>query len=117
MKTQKTDRKIIILGYPDVNEKLKNIASDFSNIFVYDIQNIFHTIELIRHCEQLISPDTSTIHIASGFHKPIIGLYSQDAENFNHWKPLSGIVNILFYEKDINEISPNQFSEEWFRIG
>ncbi|MCW9699641.1 MULTISPECIES: glycosyltransferase family 9 protein [unclassified Avibacterium] len=113
--SQKTDRKIIILGYPDVNKKLLNIASDFCNVFVYDTQNIFHTIELIKHCAYLISPDTSTIHIASGFNKPIIGFYSQDQVNFNHWKPTSNIVNILFYEKDINEISPLRFYEDWFK--
>lgn len=115
LQNQKAGRKIIILGYPDVNEKLKNIASDFSNVFVYDIQNIFHTIELIRYCEQIISPDTSTIHIASGFNKPIIGIYSQDQVNFNHWKPTSTTVNILFYEKNINEIFPEQLLEEWFK--
>ncbi|MFZ7200701.1 glycosyltransferase family 9 protein [Avibacterium avium] len=113
LKSKKADRKIIILGYPDVNERLKSIASDFSDIFVYDTQNIFHTIELIRHCEQLISPDTSTIHIASGFNKPIIGIYSNDMKNFSHWKPITKNPHILFYQDNINEIEPEKIKADW----
>lgn len=47
LKSKKSDRKIIILSYPEVNKKLKDIALGFSDVFVYDTQNIFHTIEQI----------------------------------------------------------------------
>ncbi|AZI14121.1 glycosyltransferase family 9 protein [Avibacterium paragallinarum] len=108
------DKHIIILSYPEVTNKLRTIAKEFKNVFVHNTQNIFHTISLIKYCDQLISPDTSSVHIASGFNKPIIGIYSEDKTNFTHWKPISEKVNILFYQNDINEINPEQFLKKWF---
>ncbi|MEE3622185.1 glycosyltransferase family 9 protein, partial [Avibacterium paragallinarum] len=108
------DKHIVILSYPEVTNKLRTIAKEFKNVFVHNTQNIFHTISLIKYCDQLISPDTSSVHIASGFNKPIIGIYSEDKTNFTHWKPISEKVNILFYQNDINEINSEQFLKKWF---
>ncbi|HDR1813020.1 TPA: lipopolysaccharide heptosyltransferase family protein, partial [Pasteurella multocida] len=89
--------------------------SDYSNIFVYeDSKTIFHVIELIRFSEILISPDTSTVHIASGLDKKIIAFYSKDIENYQHWGPnSSNETHIVFYEKTVNEILPKEIKIDW----
>lgn len=111
--TQK--KPIVLLSYPDVFEKLQEISKQFEQVFVFDTKNIFHTIELIRYADWLISPDTSTIHIASGLNKRIITFYSDDPDNFTHWGPMSkNETHILFYKKNVNEISPFHIKHEWF---
>lgn len=108
------NQPLVLLSYPEVNAKLKSIAANYENIFVHNTTTIFHTIELIRNAALLISTDTSTVHIASGFNKKIIGLYRDDSIAFIHWKPMSKAeTHILFYKENINEISPEQIKPEW----
>ncbi|HDR1000791.1 TPA: glycosyltransferase family 9 protein [Pasteurella multocida] len=107
-------KKLVLLSYPEVTEKLTQLSADYPHIFVHPTTKIFHTIELIRHCDQLISTDTSTVHIASGFNKPIIGIYKEDPIAFTHWQPKSQAeTHILFYKENINELSPEQIDPAW----
>ncbi|XYU82211.1 glycosyltransferase family 9 protein [Pasteurella multocida] len=108
-------KKLVLLSYPEVTEKLTQLSADYPHIFVHPTtKKIFHTIELIRHCDQLISTDTSTVHIASGFNKPIIGIYKEDPIAFTHWQPRSQAETyILFYKENINELSPEQIDPAW----
>lgn len=113
--SEKTNGKqIVILTYPEVTENLKQLAKDYDNIFVHNTSTIFHTIELIRHCKQLISTDTSTVHIAAGFGKPIIGIYHNNPLECVHWHPNSqGETHILRYENNINELAPQAIQPDW----
>lgn len=112
--THETNSPIILLSYPAVMETLKELASGYQNVFVHDTQTIFDTIELIRHCRLIISTDTSTIHIASGFHKKIIAMYQDNKEAFANWHPNNQTeTHILFYQNNINELSPEQIPKEW----
>lgn len=107
-------KQLVLLSYPEVTEKLKQLSEYYNNIFVHNTTKIFHTIELIRHCDLLISTDTSTVHIASGFNKPIVGIYKEDPIAFTHWQPKSQAdTHILFYKENINELSPEQIDPAW----
>ncbi|HHE3601044.1 TPA: glycosyltransferase family 9 protein [Pasteurella multocida] len=108
------NKPIILLNYPEVVEELQEIAMQYRHIFLYPTTNIFQTIELIKYCDQLISPDTSTVHIASGFNKPIIAFYKKEKINFMNWQPKSKAeTHILFYKENINELSPEQIDPAW----
>ena len=107
-------KPLVLLSYPEVTPILKTLAQDYPHIFVHDTRTIFHTIELIRHCDQLISTDTSTVHIASGLNKKIIAIYKQDEKAFINWRPMSQeTTHILFYKENINELSPQAIQPEW----
>ncbi|WGE32718.1 glycosyltransferase family 9 protein [Actinobacillus genomosp. 2] len=110
-----SDKPIILLTFPEVTSKLKQIASRFENVFVYEnTQTVFDTIELIRHSDVLISPDTSTVHIAAGLSKQIIGFYSSDEQNFIHWHPNNKAkTNILRFKQSVNDLDFNQIKPEW----
>lgn len=110
------NQPLVLLSYPEVTRKLQEIAANYKNVFVHNTTKIFHTIELIRNASQLISTDTSTVHIASGFNKKIIGIYRDDPIAFTHWHPKSKAeTHILFYKENINEISPEQINPEWLK--
>lgn len=113
--TKKTSISIVLLTHPAVTEKLKNIISSYPNIYLYEkTKTIFDNIELIKKAYLVISPDTAIIHIAVGLNKPIIAFYSNNNENFIHWHPNSkNTVHILRYNKNINEIKPEQLKLEW----
>jgi putative D-glycero-D-manno-heptosyl transferase len=106
---------IVLLTFPEVTEKLKALAKEYQNIFVYEkTETVFDTIELIRNAKCVISPDTAIVHIASGFNKPLIAFYSQDEENFNHWQPNNlALTHILRFNKSVNELDFSQIKSEW----
>lgn len=112
--TNHTSKKIVVLSAPDSFQHLKSLVVPFKQVYLHDTKTIYHTIELIKASDLLISVDTATIHIASGFNKPIIGLYSSGEENFTHWHPNSqNKCHILRYKEDINEILPREIIPEW----
>lgn len=108
---------IVLLTFPEVTDKLQQLAKNYKNILVYEkTHNIFHTIELIKHANAVISPDTSIVHIAAGFHKPLIAFYSQDEENFVNWHPNNQAETHIFrFEKSVNEIDFTQIKTEWLQ--
>lgn len=109
-------KQFVLLSYPEVTPLLKDLSKKYNNIFVHDTKNIFHTIELIRNSIQLISTDTSTVHIASGLNKPIIAIYKEDIIAFKHWNPnCKNETHILFYKENINELSPQEIKIEWLK--
>lgn len=108
------NRPLVLLSYPEVMTNLRDLSAEFDRVFVHETTTIFHTIELIRHCDQIISTDTSTVHIASGFNKKIIAIYREDPIAFIHWKPMSRAeTHILYYQENINEINPEQIEPHW----
>ncbi|MDH3000935.1 heptosyltransferase [Chelonobacter oris] len=115
LRTKNKTKKIVLLTYPEVTPILKKFESTKNNIFIYEnTKNIFQTIELIRHADLVISPDTAIIHIASGFNKKIIGFYQNNALGLANWAPRSvQAVHILFYQHNINEINPKDIQVEW----
>ncbi|MDH2924380.1 ADP-heptose:LPS heptosyltransferase [Nicoletella semolina] len=113
--TKSTKRPIVLLAIPSEIEILKALSKQYNHIFVYEkTKNIFHTIELIRHASLLISPDTSTVHIAAGLQKKIICFYSADEDNFTHWHPNNkNKTVILRFNKNINEIDFTTLDPKW----
>lgn len=109
-----TNKKIVVLSSPDSFLHLKGIVEKFDHIFIHNTKLIYHTIALIKASDLLISVDTATVHIASGFNKPIIALYSEGKENFTHWHPNSqSECHILFYKDNINELLVEDINPEW----
>lgn len=107
-------RAIVLLSYPEKYSELSLLSQEFSHVYVHPTQNVFHTIALIRRCLQLISVDTSTIHIASGFNKKIIAWYGKNEIVYKQWHPDSQAdVHVLFYDKQLNELSPEQINPQW----
>lgn len=70
-------------------------------------ETIFELISYVKYCDIVISVDTSLIHIASMYNKPILGFYTADRENQKRYLPISEkyyIVNSKYEDriKDLN---------------
>ena len=112
--TSSNTMNIVLLAFPEVIDEMQTLAKQYKNVFVYEqTKTVFHTIELIKHSDMVISPDTSIVHIAAGFNKPIIAFYSQDEENFVHWHPCNQAeTHILRFYKSVNELDFAQIKPE-----
>lgn len=115
--TLQSHKPIILLTFPEVTEKLVNLIQPYQNVFVYEkTKTVFDSIELIRHSDLLISPDTSTVHIAAGLNKKIIAFYSGDEQNFVHWHPNNQAKTyILRFKKNVNELNFEDIKPEWLK--
>ncbi len=66
------------------------------NVYHFASRNISDIISLIKECDIVISPDTSIVHIASAYNKPIIALYTNKDQNYTSFAPLSDIQYSVF---------------------
>lgn len=46
-------------------------------------------LALVQHADLVISPDTSVVHVAAAFDRPLLGLYSNHEWNYKKFYPLS----------------------------
>ncbi len=80
------DVNIILIGLP---ERMANI--NIEKAFVNPHMSIQGAMSLIYQCDIIISPDTSVVHIAAVWKKPLVALYGNDTHGmFNNndvWGP------------------------------
>ena len=75
----------------------ENRAKTFSKSMIsYDTKNILELAALINELDFIISPDTSIVHIASAFNKPILSIHENNQLSYSQWKPLSSISKTVF---------------------
>lgn len=108
-----SDREFDIILTSMPNEKSQWIElleeTKYPTVYYIDAVTIFEFAELIKTVDILISPDTSAIHIASCFNKPVVSLYNNVQWNINKFTPLSDH-HIVLKSKErnsINSISPH----------
>ena len=70
--------------------------------------NLAHLFQVISNINLLISPDTSLVHVASLYNKPVLGLYPNVNWNLEKFKPLSELSEVVISNNhenifDINE--------------
>lgn len=96
----KCKAKIIVIGGKSDIEKAKIIQSKLKErdvLITAGKINLLESLELLKHCDFLISNSTGPIHLASAAGVPCIGLYSvRDIPG--RWSPY-GKNNIILYNK------------------
>ena len=86
------DYQIVLLSLPERRAELEAIIAKYhlSNCQLsYQTNSIFDVAALLRVFDLLISPDTSSIHIASAVDIPTVGIYRNDDQHIALWGPLS----------------------------
>ncbi|MCO6538321.1 MAG: glycosyltransferase family 9 protein [Gilliamella sp.] len=91
----------IVVGLPDKINKL----CQSPNVLINSLDHFFYAVSLVKHCNFVISVDTSIVHLSNAFNKPLISIYSSEVdifdpryENNNVYKPN--------YDKAIQIIAP-----------
>ena len=91
--------KIVILSSPDRVSKTNKIISELDLDFVipsYTTKTIIDVAALIEQLDLIISPDTSIVHVASAFDKPIVSIHENNKHSFRLWSPSSTLSKTVF---------------------
>ncbi len=94
-----------------VGKQLKwaeEFAQEFKNAICLPETDLLTITALIKCMSVFFTPDTSLMHIASGFTIPTVGIYCVGGENFIRWKSYKCMSRELVAVKsmDVNEITP-----------
>ena len=92
---------IILLHKPEdkkwANELISNDKSSY--VFLsYPTESILDVASIVDSVDLVITPDTSIVHMACAFNKPLIAIYKRDMEGFEAWKPKSKCNYVVFSE-------------------
>ena len=93
------DIKIIILSTPNkfesVKEKILTMQLDYV-LMSYKTDSILDVSALIEKLELIITPDTSVVHIASTFNKPLVTIHENNKDSYNLFAPTSDLHRTVF---------------------
>lgn len=107
--------------YLDPDNKIKEELPP--GIYKNPHNTLFSAISLIAHGDLIISPDTSLVHVAAAYNKPLIALYGNDMhgqfQNNKTWGPgYSSAIQILTQDKQhpISTIAVKEIVESAVKI-
>ena len=94
--------QIIILTTPNnwqsVSEKVRDQSLDYITVS-YKTNTILDAAALISQLDLIITPDTSIVHIASVFNKPIVTIHENNQDSYQLFAPTSDINKTVFSPK------------------
>ena len=94
-----TNIKIVILTQPEKLLEKKKLILDLGLDYVvtsYSTESIIDAAALIEQLDLIITPDTSIVHIASAFNKPIVSIHENNKDSFRLWSPTSTLSKTIF---------------------
>ena len=72
--------------------------------------SIFEVAEIVRDCDVIVTPDTSIVHLASCFNKPIVAMFHNVEWVIKRYAPLSDVHKVIL-SKEKNSISDINVSD------
>lgn len=91
--------KIIILSAPNNFKNVKKIIKKMGLDYVlmsYKTDTILDVASLITKFDLIITPDTSIVHIASTFDKPIVTIHENNKDSYELFAPTSRLNRTVF---------------------
>ena len=91
--------QIIILSSPnnfqETSQKVKKMALKYV-VMSYKTDKILSVAALISQLDLIITPDTSIVHIASAFNKPIVTIHEDNRDSYELFAPTSKLNRTVF---------------------
>jgi len=90
---------IVILASPRTISKKKKMITELGLDFVipsYTTETIVDVAALVEQLDLIITPDTSIVHIASSFDKPVVSIHENNKDSFRLWSPSSTLSKTVF---------------------
>ena len=95
--------QIIILTAPNNLQSVSQLVEEIGLEYVvtsYKTKTILDVAALIKNLDIIITPDTSIVHIASAFDKPIVTIHENNQDSFQLFSPTSSLNKTVFSSKD-----------------
>ena len=99
IKKVNNDIQIIILTTPNNQKKITQMIKRMSLDYVlpsYKTKTIRDVAAIIKNLDLIISPDTSIVHIASAFNKPILSIHENNFDSYELFSPVSSLRKTVF---------------------
>ncbi len=95
--------QIIILSQPENLHTIIKQVIDMNLDYViesYKTNTILDVSALIQQLDLIITPDTSIVHIASAFNKPIVTIHENNLDSYRLWGPTSTMNKTIFAKSE-----------------
>lgn len=105
---------IILSFMPSEQRIAQDLKQIFPTIIFANSHSIAEFIALIKHCDVLISPDTSAVHIAAAFEKRLIALFNDYPDNYAKFRTVNPNATIIMPSgtTNTNQIPPELIINE-----
>jgi ADP-heptose:LPS heptosyltransferase len=103
VKQENIDIQIIILTSPKNHQAVSKLVKDMDLNYVavgFKTRTILDVAGLIKHLDLIISPDTSIVHIASAFNKPIVSIHEKNQDSYQLFSPTSSLTRTVFSPRE-----------------
>jgi ADP-heptose:LPS heptosyltransferase len=113
--------QIIILSSPNkfqiLKEKVKKMSLDYV-VISHKTESILDVAALIKKLDLIITPDTSIVHIASAFNKPIVSIHENNLASYKLFAPKSTLNRTVFSKSmySLDGFSINSLLSHCFEI-
>ena len=99
---------VVLFSFGVQDEWALRIKEKSKNCVTVNGVDILVVAAAIKQMSFFFTPDTSLLHIASGFKIPTVGLYYIGGENYIRWRAYNTLSRDLVAQnsEDVNEISP-----------
>jgi ADP-heptose:LPS heptosyltransferase len=90
---------IIILTHPNNLLKVSRMVGQLSLNYIstsYKTDTILDVAALVKNLNIIITPDTSIVHIASTFDKPIVSIHENNMDSYELFSPISSLHRTIF---------------------
>jgi ADP-heptose:LPS heptosyltransferase len=107
---------LILIGTKAELDDINTITKSINNCYYYSTKTIYDVYPVVAQADMIISPDTSIIHIAAAFDRPVLGLFSKNDNNNTKFFPLSKKYEIAYtdiLDRPIDEISAEKLFEKY----
>ena len=104
------DVQIILLSSPKIYKNIVRLSQNMRLPYVvpsYKTTSVLDVAALIEKLNLVISPDTSIVHIASAFNKPVISIHENNQDSYQLFAPISDLNRTVFAksQKGIKDFS------------
>jgi len=118
------DIQIILLSSPKIYKNIVRLSQNMYLPYVvpsYKTASVLDVAALIGKLNLVISPDTSIVHIASAFNKPVISIHENNQDSYKLFAPTSELNRTVFAksQKGIKDFSVSlllKYSDELMKI-
>ena len=97
------DVVIILLHKPGDKEWAEGLIKKTPSKYTFlspTSESILDVAAIIDLVDLVISPDTSIVHMACAFKKPLVAIYTNNLENFERWSPISNHNHVIFSDDE-----------------
>ncbi|MGQ0658993.1 MAG: glycosyltransferase family 9 protein [Chromatiales bacterium] len=113
------DAHFVLCCLPRDKAQAEQIGQRTANIFLYPTPSIIDAMAAVAHAQLILTVDTSIVHIASAFNKPIISLHANIYREYTKYRPISDQARCVLAPGDgamVPEISLDQVLQEYHSL-